>query len=445
MSLETDKSNIIQAAPTKELFIFMLTRDLLLTDAILDLVDNAVDGIKNLGKDNFEGYWIRVEFKKDSFSISDNCGGISIEIAQNYAFRFGRPKQAALTPGSIGKFGIGMKRAFFKMGNIFRVESQTASSRFIIDQNVKEWIQEPSNWQFRFSEKEENLENISSNKIGTKITVCDLFENVSNSFILENFKNTLKSEIEKKHSVAIDNGLAITINGIPIGKQILSLLCSDRLKPAYFEKSYKNFGDSEVNVKIYAGISERSFEKAGWYVFCNGRLILDADQTEKTTWGRANNNPKYHPIYAYFRGYVFFDSDDAELLPWTTTKTSIDTDSSLYKLVKQEMMSIINPILVFLKQLDTERDQFEKEEIEENLQKKSVDTAKAISYQEIQKQSIFSAPKSVQKVKRPRTGRIQYIKPVEEIEKMKKILKVYTAKAVGEKTYEYFVKMECEE
>ena len=40
----------VNASPAKSLFVSMLTRDLTLEDAILDLLDNCVDGILRLGK-----------------------------------------------------------------------------------------------------------------------------------------------------------------------------------------------------------------------------------------------------------------------------------------------------------------------------------------------------------------------------------------------------------
>ena len=39
------KTTLINAGPTKRFFVEMLTRDIELADAILDLLDNCVDGI----------------------------------------------------------------------------------------------------------------------------------------------------------------------------------------------------------------------------------------------------------------------------------------------------------------------------------------------------------------------------------------------------------------
>jgi hypothetical protein len=85
--------NEIDAAPTKSFFIDMLTRDIPLDQAILDLIDNSVDGAKSLKALNgrsFADLWVKLEFDKDKFVISDNCGGFSKNAARKYAFKFGR-------------------------------------------------------------------------------------------------------------------------------------------------------------------------------------------------------------------------------------------------------------------------------------------------------------------------------------------------------------------
>src|SRR4051812_32570873 len=107
----------INASPTKEFFIHMLTRDVSLSRAIIDLVDNSVDGARRLRPGgNFTGLTVTIHLSPEEFRIEDNCGGIPVAIARDYAFRFGRPKDAPNTSGSVGQFGVGMKRTFFKLG-----------------------------------------------------------------------------------------------------------------------------------------------------------------------------------------------------------------------------------------------------------------------------------------------------------------------------------------
>jgi hypothetical protein len=92
-----DPENIedqINAEPTKEFFVDMITRDIQLEQAVLDLVDNSVDGAKRFRSDQanpLEGFEVKIEVSATSFSITDNCGGFDKASARNYAFRFGRP------------------------------------------------------------------------------------------------------------------------------------------------------------------------------------------------------------------------------------------------------------------------------------------------------------------------------------------------------------------
>ena len=111
----------IDASPAKAFFVWMITRDIELQDAILDLLDNCVDGIRRIGAKSgdkpYTGRYAHITFGQDQFCIEDNCGGIPIATARDYAFRMGRPVDANVPPkGTIGVYGIGMKRAIFKMG-----------------------------------------------------------------------------------------------------------------------------------------------------------------------------------------------------------------------------------------------------------------------------------------------------------------------------------------
>jgi hypothetical protein len=132
----------VKAKPHKRFFIDMITRDISLEACVLDLIDNSVDGATRAsdespapkrakspkphplssGGSRYHGYKIEVEFSKSSFSIADNCGGIPVIIACEYAFNFGRdPSEPtdADTEAGIGIYGIGMKRALFKLGSMF--------------------------------------------------------------------------------------------------------------------------------------------------------------------------------------------------------------------------------------------------------------------------------------------------------------------------------------
>lgn len=334
---------LIHAEPTKDLFIYMLVRDIPLIRAIIELVDNSVDGATHLqSNEDYEGLGIKILLNTEYFQIEDNCGGITVKEAEEYAFKFGRDNDAAVTPKSIGRFGIGMKRAFFKMGKNFKVESTRSSSKFIVSENVEEW-KNKEEWTFECDEVQENGE-YPDCKVGTKILIEGLYESVAEDLGLDNFLSQLKQELTIAYSLKIKKGLSISINESDIDPNPVNFRISDKIKVAKFEKEYKYFGIREiktpVRVRLYAGVSERSLNEGAWYVFCNERMVLEADQTEITGWGTKTGFPKYHADFAFFRGYAFFESDDAAYLPWTTTKTGIDYDSPIYKSIKKEICEL---------------------------------------------------------------------------------------------------------
>ena len=150
MTLTTPKIGTAVASPAKDFFVQMLTRDIELQDAILDLLDNCVDGIVRAGFPQdaplpFEGYRAVITMAPEHFIIEDNCGGIPIEIAKKYAFSMGRPPGAgeAIEGPTVGMYGIGMKRAIFKLGTEALVESRHDTG-FVVE-FTPEWMRD-ENW-----------------------------------------------------------------------------------------------------------------------------------------------------------------------------------------------------------------------------------------------------------------------------------------------------------
>lgn len=435
-------NRIINASPTKEFFISMLVKDIDLTRSIIDLVDNCIDGAhRTHGDQDYAGLEVHIELSKERFRISDNCGGIPVEIAKNYAFRFGRPEDMESTPYSVGLFGVGMKRAIFKIGKKFRIESTTKNSRFVVEEDVEKWKSQKK-WEFKFKALEENLPDIPREQQGTIITVSSLNKSVSDDFGLETFQKKLAKELEAAHLENLSKGIVITINNIPLSSHPIFLLHSSVLKPGYREITFEENTHSPVRAKIYAGIFKPDPTTAGWYIFCNGRLVVEADQSTITGWGEGSGKtiPKYHNDFARFRGYVFFSSEDPKLLPWNTTKTGVDTDSPKFRSVRSEMINLMRPVIDFLRKLSEERS---KDSDERPLEIAVESTLEARIFQ-VSTNNIFLFPKPQQKHK-PKTGIIQYSRPIEEIEEVKNVLEAHTYKEVGEKTFEYFLKKECRE
>ena len=138
-------NNVIVGNPTKKFFIEMITRDISIEDAIIDLLDNSIDGANRINPNDYRGLTISISINESEFIIEDNCGGFSLETAQKYAFRFGRPEDAPITNNTIGRFGIGMKRSLFKIGKNFEVETQNEKDHFKVDVDVEKWSKQQQN------------------------------------------------------------------------------------------------------------------------------------------------------------------------------------------------------------------------------------------------------------------------------------------------------------
>lgn len=447
---ERDLERVVDASPTEDLFIEMLTRDIALIPSIVDLVDNCADGARRVrGNDNYRGLWARLEISTKQFRLSDNCGGIPADIARDYAFRFGRPHGAPSVKHSVGQFGVGMKRAIFKMGKYFRVESTTHSTRFVIEQDVLQWAKDPK-WEYEFSEFQKDGD-YGADEQGTTVTVTQLNEGVAAEFGLADFATRLKQELKSKLRDPIARGLAVTINAIPVDSEPLTVLAGRDLNPAFKELRFPPTGPKPVLVKLYCGLGasddpRASRAAAGWHVFCNGRLILEGDKTAVTGWGEDAGDvsiPAFHGQYNNLRGYAYFDCDDPSKLPWNTTKTGFNADSPLYRAVRLEMMRMMLPVKAFLDRLKEEKsaksDTGEAGPLESLLLK-----AEIADVQDVAVRRAFELPPMKQKRKPagPIMQKIQYEKPLKMVEEAKNLLKARSWKEVGEKTFDYFYRAE---
>ncbi|EAY24710.1 ATP-binding protein [Microscilla marina] len=428
---------IINANPTKEFFIDMLTRDIKLERAIIDLIDNSIDGARNTKlEEGFNEYKVTLTINQNYFEIQDNCGGIALDIALNQAFRFGRPSDAQTVNHSIGRFGVGMKRALFKIGNNFTIESKHGEDHFLIEVNVKQWVKEES-WEFEYTPVNRGDKPGKLTEDGTYIKIDNLHSNIASEFNLTHFINQLNADITRTLSYIINQGLTIIVNNTTLQSEEVEILKSEKIQP--IAKSLKLAGD-QVTVQIFAGIGEASPEKAGWYIYCNDRLILEKDKTNLTGWeGRIydeSDTVKFHHIYAMFRGIVSFQADDSTLLPITTTKTGIDANSNIYKRVKEEMISMMKQVISFLKKLKTDED---REEIKTDTEKVNVNNLKVEDFKET-----FRYPEIQSAKASSRFANISYKKEKDKIDTVKKALNISSNREVGEETFDYFYKMEVE-
>jgi hypothetical protein len=425
----------VKVEPTKELFVHILTRDISHQAAVIELVDNSVDGAKRVAADasTLTDFWVEVEFDRERFAIRDNCGGIPLEVARDYAFRFGRAEGMRRTPGSIGQFGVGMKRALFSFGRKYVVESATNEDWFRLVVDLSDWM-EKDTWDF---DLEEYGENDGEKQIGTRIEVTDLIDDAASQFGLDHFRTRVENEIRQKHGYFIAQGLAVRVCGAAIPSHQWQLISDDQFSPEYVEKSY-NGSEAPVRARIYAGVGRSNPSDAGWYVICNGRLVLGADKSEKTGWGwgsaemeATSGTPRYHNQFARFRGYALFDSDDAGRLPWNTMKTDIDPDDSIWLDARETMAGVMRPVIDFLNLVDGESDLPEPE----RRLTSALATAQTRAIADVRTQQRFNYPKSA-RPPRPKTVSIQYRKETERVSALQRAMGTTSARDTGDAAFE---------
>lgn len=440
-------TNIIEGNPTKKFFIEMITRDISIEDAIIDLLDNSIDGANRINPDDYSGLDIYLTINKDHFEIKDNCGGFSIDTAKKYAFRFGRPEDAPKGNGTVGRFGIGMKRSLFKIGKTFSVESQHRNDSFKVEVNVDDWSKKVRNiknedgssdtiddWSFTYIETPD-----TDGADGTTINITNLNPEVSNLFSEEGFLTTLADNIQKLLNFSLQKGLSIHLNGKILSGKRIEMLLSNNTVPYHIEGSISN-----VRYRLIAGLGGIGEPKlSGWYIYCNNRLVLEADTSSITGWG-IQPIPKWHINYVMFRGILFLDSEETLDLPLTTTKKGIDATSEVYKAILPLMKNGMLKVFEFLKKIPRMGDEANEYRtlLWENTPKISAIELKTFNFSDTSK--IFIAPPLDTDIiaRKKSTIRIAYDVAKQTAEAAKEHAEAKSYKELGETTFDYYLKME---
>ncbi len=374
MTIDAQKIGTAAAAPSKDFFVRMLTRDIELHDAILDLLDNCVDGVIRSGAGSsegktrpYDGFRATLTMAPDHFIIEDNCGGIPIDLARKYAFAMGRPSASdADEPlATVGMYGIGMKRAIFKLGTEALVESRHDTG-FIVE-FTRDWMQEEK-W------NDLPMYELADDKLvekGTRIEVYELNDEVKSAFSDKTWIDDFKKVVARHYSIIIAKGFSVSIGGpdeisagvAPVNGEEFRLLeaapseaAGDKITPYVYAGK---IGD--VDVEIYAGLYRKlldaeeaeeeeetrgSSDDAGWTVVCNDRVVIWKDKSRLTGWGEATV-PNYHGQFIAITGIVLLTSPDPKKLPLTTTKRGIDAASNVWSETKDLMREATKSLTSF--------------------------------------------------------------------------------------------------
>tara|TARA_R110000772_G_scaffold140721_6_gene249869 strand:- start:3398 stop:4810 length:1413 start_codon:yes stop_codon:yes gene_type:complete len=352
--MNSSDEDIADFSPSKRFFVNMLTRDISLEDAVLDLLDNCMDGVIRTedqatsdGEVDYSNYWAKIYFDANSFRIKDNCGGIPKEKIK-YAFRIGKPSEADEHLKTVGMYGVGMKRALFKMGFTSTIDTQHAHDDSFSVKINEQWLSDSNEWTIPVTPKL-SLDDIN----GTEIKILDLYESISKKFRSTDFLREFKDCVRQTYSYIIEKGFKVFINDELVEADSINLIYESPGKAGGSIAPYIYQGDIDgVNVELTVGfyrpsLSEEEQEEelvrpkfnsndAGWTIICNDRVVLYKDKSRLTGWG-VSGIPSYHTQFIGIAGMVFINGDPSKL-PLTTTKRGIDASSDLYLKIKDHMM-----------------------------------------------------------------------------------------------------------
>ena len=416
-----------KANPTKAFFVRMITRDITLEDSILDLIDNSVDAAwKSEGSRptglaenvDLSKYKISIMADENQFTISDNCGGMSFDDATDYAFSFGRRDDEPTDEYSIGVYGIGMKRAVFKLGEDISIKSTTLGETnntmgFEVPIDVNAWLAtHDGSWDFDLVECDPYPEK------GVVISASQLTLATKSAFGNPTFFPQLHRAIARGYSLHLNQGLTVEVNGKKVEGWNISFKSGKDFKPVRFGYVDK-FDGKSVAVEIIGGMAdvppdslepleqEKRWDPYGWYVICNGRVVLAADKTEVSGWG--DGWQKWHPQYAGFIGLIVFSAKDALDLPLTTTKRSVDQASGVFRRARPRLRNISQAWIDY-----TNRRKIMNRGGEESQNEVSKHEAviKPVSVYKVKKQNTLVLPKFGQDVRKEKRANVAYSVPV---------------------------------
>jgi hypothetical protein len=440
----------VNAGPTKGFFVRMLTRDIELADAILDLLDNCVDGIVRQLKSKsstggkpgkakpYNGYWAKIVAKPDRFEIWDNCGGIPQKIAEEYAFMLGRPDpERDADVETVGMYGIGMKRAIFKMGRNCVVTSQPSTGQYKVE-ITPQWLAEDDNWTLELTPTPK-AQHFDEN--GTKIVVTDLLNGIKRQFDKKKstFLPDLEKEISRHYALLIEKGFSVSLNNTEIAPVDLAVLSPQQVgkKTGPKIEPYVFIGDfDDVHVEVTVGfyrplVKEQELEDsllrstrehAGWTVLCNDRVVLYNDKSPLTGWG-TRGVPSFHNQFISIAGVVSFRSTNSFKLPLNTTKRGLDTSSDVYHIVLEYMQDGLKKFTSFTNDWKR-REDLTKEQFDELVSRKPTEVPQSVDqsqFRTIRKHKDkgtgkFYSPDLPKPPDKQRTPRICFVATKQEIE-----------------------------
>jgi hypothetical protein len=347
----------------------------------------------------------------------------------------------------LGVYGIGLKRALFKIGQRFELQSRTIKEGFKASVDLVDWAKKdeaPEDWRIPLTFIDGAA---SAESAGTSIKISHLTPEVRTRLKDPAFTSDLRSAISKTYLLFLNRYAAVSVERSKVDPWVVPLGRSRDVTPAHKDFTLRLEGGT-VSVKLIASLAERgernewAYERAGWYVFCNNRAVLAADKSELTGWGAAGL-PKYHSKYNGFIGLLFFESTNPLLLPWRTTKRGVNADSMAYQRIRPEMAAAARPIITFL------NDMYPSDIPEELSERAVAEGVKGVDLRSFARRgpTEFAISRSRTRTPSRETVSIQFNASKRDVDRIKKATRQtrLSASRIGEFTFKHFVEHELAE
>ena len=299
---------------------------------------------------------------------------------------------------------------------------------FGLELDVEQWSRQKA-WQFEITPRT----SVEATRTGTEVEILDLHLDVQRRLSGSSFVDSLLHTIGETYAYFLTKFVQISVNSTVATPA--SLFVSEN-------RATDRFEIDRVTCTVTAGIGPPDGgvyrdKGAGWFVFCNGRAVISADKTSLTGW---NNNglPIFQPKHRPFLGLVYFVSDQADRLPWDTTKSGVNVDSEIWQRATHRMVTVGKTVTSFLNdRYSDEGDPSEKPDLQEVATERTDAIATSVG-----PPRTFERPASPKKT----TIRIQYDAKIDEVKRIAKHLARpdMSGSDVGRYVLEFFLRNEVE-
>ena len=338
-----------------------LTKDITPSEALFDLIDNSIDAarrcldishVDQYGLPlSYAGFVVRLHVGCKRVYLSDNCGGIEeLELARR-VFVTGKPSHQSY---GIGGFGIGLKRALFRLGTKYALKSDTGGDT-------------ATSMSFTRADLATVNSDLTAHRLPSSqrprfVIAISRFENgVEHHLTSARDSGDLARSLSRRYGIFLSKGLKIVLNGGGV-PAFMPALRDDGLVAI---QATNLVAENGVSIFIDAGLHSATLlpgetgysptvakmltDQYGWYFVCNDRIVRVASHEPELGW-----TTKWHQEYYGFLGWVRFVAEDPEDLPWDTKKTLIDPNSLSFRTIATRLQEFAEQFKVDNKRARTQ-------------------------------------------------------------------------------------------